>query len=633
MRSLLQVVLLAFCFSGLSPVGAATFKDCAYSPKETVSSPRGWVKHSQPAPDHKIVLRIGLPQPNFHVLEKQLYEVSDPDHERYGQHLSKEEVDALVTPHPESIESVNDWLATFGIMEEDIIRSPAKDWVTLKVPVSLVEKMLDTTYHVWKHEGSGDHLVRTTSYSLPSSLHDHIDVIQPTTMFSRFKEQKSSIFRPSKDGGLAPVPAASSTTLKISNAETGVTVDASCNQVITVSCLQQLYNAVGYVPSANIGNSIGITGYLEQFANFQDLQSFFIDQVPTAINSTFKVISVDGGENNQTAAEAGDEANLDVQFAFGISHPVPATFFTTAGSPPFNPDIGTPDDTNEPYTEWLDFILSHPNPPLAISTSYGDDEQTVPESFAIRACAGFAQLGARGVSLMFSSGDGGVGDGDSDPATQECFTNDGRNATRFIPGFPASCPFVTAVGGTTGINPETAVTRFFSGGGFSNYFSRPSYQDKAVQGFLDSLPKGLYKGLFNPSVPYPILLRIVLTGRALHSNGRAFPDVAAQGDLFKIFVGGRTGLIGGTSASSPAFTGFVSLLNDARLKAKLPPLGFLNPFLYSKGFAGLNDITIGHNSGCGTPGFNATKGWDPVTGLGTPNFGKLKALVTARGQN
>ena len=109
-----------------------------------------------------------------------------------------------------------------------------------------------------------------------------------------------------------------------------------------------------------------------------------------------------------------------------------------------------------PYTDWLDFVLEQENPPLTISTSYGDDEQTglflgfyfaieryscdplVPKDFAKRICAGFAQLGARGVSVMFSSGDYGVGDGDSDPATQECFTNDGRNITRFIPTFPAS---------------------------------------------------------------------------------------------------------------------------------------------------------------------------------------------------
>jgi hypothetical protein len=88
---------------------------------------------------------------------------------------------------------------------------------------------------------------------------------------------------------------------------------------------------------------------------------------------------------------------------------------------------------------------------------------------------------------------------------------------------------------------------------------------------------------------------------------QAYPDVAAQGDNFKIFLEGEAILIGGTSCASPTFTGFVSLLNDARLNAGLPSLGFLNPFLYSKGFAGLNDITIGHNSGCGTQGFNVSQ--------------------------
>lgn len=61
----------------------------------------------------------------------------------------------------------------------------------------------------------------------------------------------------------------------------------------------------------------------------------------------------------------------------------------------------------------------------------------VPRDYAVRVCKEFAQLGARGISVMFSSGDGGVGDGDADPATQTCFTNDGLNTTRFIPLFPA----------------------------------------------------------------------------------------------------------------------------------------------------------------------------------------------------
>lgn len=128
---------------------------------------------------------------------------------------------------------------------------------------------------------------------------------------------------------------------------------------------------------------------------------------------------------------------------------------------------------------------------------------------------------------------------------------------------------------------------------------------------------------------------------------KGLPDVAAEADLFKIFLSETPILIGGTSAASPAFAGFVSLLNDARLKAGLPSLGFLNPLIYAiseSAPTAFNDITIGNNPGCGTNGFNvscltlflalahvcvqATKGWDPVTGLGTPNFGKLKDIVT-----
>ena len=50
--------------------------------------------------------------------------------------------------------------------------------------------------------------------------------------------------------------------------------------------------------------------------------------------------------------------------------------------------------------------------------------------------------------------------------------------------------------------------------------------------------------------------------------------------------------------------------------------------LYSKGYKGLTDITEGNNMGCGTKdGFPATTGWDIVTGLGTPNFGKLTKII------
>jgi len=145
-------------FVGL--VALATLVAAVPSPfktKEEVYAPRGWVQRSRAAPNHNIELRIGLPQPKFSDLEKHLYEVSDPEHERYGQHLSKEEVEALVAPHQESLDAVNKWLAEFGLGEQDLVRSPAKDWITITVPVSVVESMLDTVSAFFEIDASFSH--------------------------------------------------------------------------------------------------------------------------------------------------------------------------------------------------------------------------------------------------------------------------------------------------------------------------------------------------------------------------------------------------------------------------------------------------------------------------------------------
>lgn len=85
--------------------------------------------------------------------------------------------------------------------------------------------------------------------------------------------------------------------------------------------------------------------------------------------------------------------------------------------------------------------------------------------------------------------------------------------------------------------------------------------------------------------------------------------------------------VDGTSCSSPIFASVVALLNDQLISAGKSPLGFLNPFLYSTGADALNDITSGSSPGCNTNGFPAETGWDPVTGLGTPDFQKLAAAV------
>lgn len=127
------------------------------------------------------------------------------------------------------------------------------------------------------------------------------------------------------------------------------------------------------------------------------------------------------------------EGNLDPETIIGLTWPTPLTAYATGGNPTFIQDALTVNNTNEPYLTWLQYVLAQPNLPHVISSSYGDDEQTVPYAYATSVCNGFAQLGARGVSVLFATGDHGVGpDGD-------CFTNDGKNTSTFLPVFPASC--------------------------------------------------------------------------------------------------------------------------------------------------------------------------------------------------
>lgn len=133
--------------------------------------------------------------------------------------------------------------------------------------------------------------MRTTEYSLPAHLDKHIELIQPTTAFNRAKGQRTT-FRFSPILNTAPPSLTSDEEISVPGS--GVKVNASCKSTITVSCLKQLYNAVGYVPKAAHKNAIGLTGYLEEFANFADLKRFYADQVPAAVNTSFDVVLING---------------------------------------------------------------------------------------------------------------------------------------------------------------------------------------------------------------------------------------------------------------------------------------------------------------------------------------------------
>jgi tripeptidyl-peptidase-1 len=216
----------------------------------------------------------------------------------------------------------------------------------------------------------------------------------------------------------------------------------------------------------------------------------------------------------QNASYNSREANLDTQFGLALTYHSSVTFYSTAGLAPVVLDLDQPDpkhNRNEPYLDQLRYFLSFSDEdlPTVLSTSYDENEQNVPESYTTTVCNMFAQLGARGVSAIFSLGDSGLG--------VSCKTNDEKITTRFLPNFPSSCPFVTSVGATGLVQPEFAAP--FSSGGFSERFPRPKWQDTAVEQFL-SILGDRWKGLYNP-------------------NGCGFPDVSAQRVNFTMFYKGK----------------------------------------------------------------------------------------------
>jgi tripeptidyl-peptidase-1 len=386
------------------------------------------------------------------------------------------------------------------------------------------------------------------------------------------------------------------------------TIEAVCNfTAVTPNCVRTLYGTIDYEVKAAGKNKMAHTNYLEEATNRSDISIFLSKYRPEAeaYAYEFEAISIAGGvldNGTNVAAEGRDEeANLDAEYMIGVGYPTQLIAYHTGGrDPTYVPDILTTDNSDEPFLVWANYMTGLPDEdiPQVVSTSYGDDEQTVSRAYAQAVCNQFAQLGARGVSLFFSSGDFGVGQDET------CISNIDNSTYMFIPSFPADCPYVTAVGATTNY-PESAAWRklrsglyFTSGAGFSNYFDRPAYQAEVVDRYVGSLG-GLYDGFYNKS-------------------GRAYPDISCIGQVFPtIWNGTTTGLVG-TSGSSPICAAVFSLLNDALIAEDRPPIGFLNPWLYSHGHKLFTDVTNGTSAGCNTTGFPTAPGWDAVTGFGTP---------------
>lgn len=513
-------------------------------------SPGKWSRGVRAAREHKLELTFAVKQRNVAKLEAELLRVSDPESKDYGKHLSHEEVHRIVAPAPEHIAAVESFIRSHGAVPKRV--TPSGDFITAEVSVSEAEAMLSAEYHQFTHPSTDIAVHRATAgYSLPAEVAAAVDMVGPTTH----------------------LPGVS----KIAREEAP---ELNYN---TPKNLRTLYN-VGNVSGKAESNKQAVTAFLGQHYSKNALEKFW-NKYCDGIVCGKGFPKLVGDETS--GAIGGTEAMLDIETITGLAGNIESEFWGFSGNSPYSSE-------NEPFLKWLSQVdnTSDADVPKLFSTSYGEDESSWPFDGASRLNAEFVKTGARGITLLYASGDEGA----------NC------KGGKFVPETPSSSPYITAVGGTRPASgyptPGSEEAIGLSSGGFSNYWVMPDWQKAAVGEYLKNsdLPDASKYG-YNVS-------------------NRAYPDISAQATGFCVGIMGCT--VAGTSCASPTSAAIFSLVNDVRLQNGKSTLGFLNPMIY-KSAAAFNDITTGSSTGCG--GWPAKSGWDAVTGLGTPDYLRLAKVA------
>ena len=332
----------------------------------------------------------------------------------------------------------------------------------------------------------------------------------------------------------------------------------------------------------------------------QDMDTF--DQQFGLTPITIKILSPLGTQpvdhpSTKDVAGWAEETTLDVQIIHAIA-PDAGIVVLTSPVDETEGTIGLPQ-----FLQLEQYAISN-HLGTIISQSFGASEVTLNNANGKQEIqkwdAFFKQATTQqGITFFASSGDNGATDYSDLKATQLSPTP--------TTSFPTDDPWVSSVGGTSLERNGTAFQETVwnsnggaSGGGFSVFFSTPSYQK--------TLPTTVQNQL---------------------NNRRGVPDIAGDADPstgLAIYSDGGWTLGGGTSASAPLWAAFMAIANQMAGH----PLGFINPTLYKLAASSaytqdFHDITTGDNSvnRDGVQGYPAVTGWDPVTGLGTPVLDKL----------
>jgi tripeptidyl-peptidase-1 len=492
-------------------------------------------------------------------LEHTLLQVSDPRLPTYGDYLEPEEITEILAVPESAFAQLNNYLASEGITSETG-RELYGMILSVTVNVSDAERLLQAKISRFCHKKHERYcLLRARSYTVDDRIAPLIDFVSGVLHF------------PSLDRFTQRVQAKQNPAQRSKRQTVGWTPRS----------LRDLFNTDSAYPISGTNNTQAVASFLGQYYDEPDLQEFFGLFYQEGVGTTPSNVIGDQG------LLPGVEANLDVQYIMATSGLVNTWVYSNQGL----------HDGQEPFLKWLSILgnTSNAQIPKTISVSYGDDENSIQSSYLVLCNTAFQALGTRGVSVMFASGDSGASCTDK--------------GTRFSPGWPATSPWVTAVGGVVG-DTGSLEADSISGGGFSNFFSVPDYQTSAVQAYLAAAQQA---NVLPPASFY-------------NASGRAFPDVAAPSEGFWVVSYLVPSPVAGTSCASPSFTTVISLLNEVQLSKNNPTLGFLNLWLYQNAASMMQPVNSGCNVGCPKTkdtGFCAVSGqgiYSPVAGLGVPDY-------------
>ena len=253
------------------------------------NTPNGFSLVGPAAPDTTLDLRLALVRGNTAGLIDALYEVSTPSSPSYGEHLTKEEVsmtrlrrkgmtptdtrcaqvEAFVAPKEESISAVNAWLSENNVQSKPL--TSTGDWISISLPVDQANDLFATNFSIFSHASTEQEIVRTLSYSIPTDLVGHLDLVHPTITYASFLritqyELTVRIYRFPNLFGNKP------TVREVPRQDVSERADVCYvdSVYMTPSCLESLYN-MPTAPATSDSNQLGVTGYVGEYAKFSDL--------------------------------------------------------------------------------------------------------------------------------------------------------------------------------------------------------------------------------------------------------------------------------------------------------------------------------------------------------------------------